>query len=104
MRLRGKAPARLRMQHDQFRTRLDMYCVLTLGSLNLVWIAPLILWNVPAQSGPILLSMGGFDITEDLVVKIALAASMVMISWASYQAAIASARGYVTILRQMDRL
>lgn len=104
MRLRSKAPTRLRIQHDQFRTRLDMYCVLTLGSLNLAWIAPLILWKVPNRPGPKFWSLWGVSVTEDLAIKFAIAASMLLIGWASYKAAIASARGYVAILRQMDRL
>lgn len=104
MRLRGKAPTRLRIQHDQFRTRLDMYCVLTLGSFNLAWISPLILWNVPSSPSPLFMEIGGLSVTEDMATKFAIVASMLMISLASYKAAIASARGYVTILRQMDRL
>lgn len=104
MRLRGRAPLRLRVQHDQFRTRLDMYCVLTLGSFTLAIISPLLLWTVPAAPDALLSTPWGWSITRDMLIRAGIVASMLVIGWASYKAAIASARGYVTILRQMDQL
>ena len=104
MRLRGRAPLRLRVQHDQFRTRLDMYCVLTLGSFALAIISPLILWTIPTDPDQLWSTVWGWSITRDMLIRTGIVASLLVIGWASYKAAIASARGYVTILRQMDQL
>lgn len=104
MRQREKASLRLRVQHDQFRTRLDMYCVLTLVAFGLAFGAPAVLWGVPNQETSTLVEVWTVRITEAGLIKAAIAGSLLLVSWASYSAAIASARGYVTILRQMDRL
>lgn len=83
----AKVPSRLMAQHDQFRNRLDMYCVLAvvfillglgsvpllLGTISVAW------WAAP---------LGG------LLLFVALA-------WVSYRAAIASARGYGATLVAM---
>ena len=76
-------PARLRTHHDQFRTRLDMYCTLIFVHLGLAALTLALL--VPARN-----SLPGTAVTT--AVFLALAA-------ASYSAAVASARGYCTTLK-----
>lgn len=81
-----------------------MYCVLTLVAFGLALIVPAVLWGVPAVETSTLGQVGVVTITEAGLIKTAMVAALLLVSWASYSAAIASARGYVTILRQMDRL
>jgi len=76
-------PARLRLHHDQFRTRLDMYCTLIFVHLGLA--ALTIASLVPARN-----SLVGTAVTATVFLLLAVA---------SYSAAIASARGYCTTLR-----
>ncbi len=82
--LRGDdIPARLRLHHDQFRTRLDMYCTLIFVHLTLAGLTVALL--VPARNSPI-----GIGATTGVFLVLAVA---------SYSAAIASARGYCTTLK-----
>ncbi|MGK3202595.1 hypothetical protein [Amycolatopsis sp. MEPSY49] len=81
---RGDAiPARLRLHHDQFRTRLDMYCTLVFVYLGLAGFTVALL--VPAQNSPI-----------GIVV---ITSAFLLLAIASYSAAITSARGYCTTLK-----
>ncbi|WP_326943352.1 hypothetical protein OG439_25410 [Amycolatopsis sp. NBC_01307] len=81
---RGDAiPARLRLHHDQFRTRLDMYCTLIFVHLGLMGLTLALL--VPARS-----PAAGTAVT---------AAAFLILAVASYSAAITSARGYCTTLK-----
>ncbi|MEU5262854.1 hypothetical protein [Amycolatopsis sp. NPDC021455] len=76
-------PARLRLHHDQFRTRLDMYCTLIFVNLGLAGLTSALL--LPARN-PVL----GTAATTGMFLLLALA---------SYSAAITSARGYCTTLK-----
>lgn len=90
MRRREMVSQRVQIQHDQFRTRLDMYCILVFVAGIVAIAAPLILLvDVSAHS---------YGWVEVLVVTLAFG----LLSLSSYHAAIASARGYVTVLQQMD--
>lgn len=85
LRRRLRSPNRVVELHDQFRTRLDMYCMLVfvagfLAALSVVLLEPL---GWQSQS--------------------LLAAGFALLTWSSYGAAIASARGYCSTLRAMDR-
>ncbi len=90
LRRRKLVDARIQAQHDQFRTRLDMYCTLVFVSLSLAVAAPLILRDVPHGHG------------EGLLQWLAAPTFFVLLAFASYKAAVASARGYCSILRIMD--
>ena len=85
LRHRARVPQRVQMQHDQFRTRLDMYCTLVFVSVFLAVITPITL-------------VGRVDITAIAIIT----GSFAVMAVASYLAAIASAGGYCTALRQMD--
>jgi hypothetical protein len=85
LRRRLRSPARVVEQHDQFRTRLDMYCTLVFVA---GFLALLTFYMLHA-----------FSWQEQLVVAAAFGA----LAWSSYGAAIASARGYCATLRAMDR-
>ena len=76
-------PARLRLHHDQFRTRLDMYCTLIFVHLGLAALTVALL----APAGNSLLGTA------------VIAAVFLVLAVASYSAAIASARGYCTTLK-----
>ena len=85
MRRRSLVPVIVRSQHDQFRTRLEMYStlvfvstVLAAASIGLLWPMGLTVWA---------LAVVGFG----------------AIAVTSYHAAIASARGYAVTLRHMDK-
>ncbi|WP_410569502.1 hypothetical protein [Amycolatopsis sp. cmx-4-61] len=81
---RGDAiPARLRLHHDQFRTRLDMYCTLIFVNLGLAALTVALL--APARN-----SLLGTAVITMVFLLLALA---------SYSAAITSARGYCTTLK-----
>jgi hypothetical protein len=84
MRHREKVPPRVLAHHDQFRTRLDMYCTLVFVSAALAIAAVPALWQL--------------DVVDRVVAPLAL----FVISCASYGAAVSSARGYSTVLRQID--
>jgi hypothetical protein len=85
LRQRNTVSRRIQTQHDQFRTRLDMYCTLVFVSLLLAAITPLAL-NLHVGIAAIVITTGIF----------------VAMAVASYLAAIASADGYCTALKQMD--
>ncbi len=86
LRRRAMIPARVQVQHDQFRARLDMYATLSLVSAILV-----------ALSAALLVT-GGVGWLQVVLVAAVYALFVVV----AYRAAIASARGYCTILRVMD--
>lgn len=90
LRRRKLVDPRTQLQHDQFRTRLDMYCILVFVSLALAAVSPLLLQHVPHAQ------------RRDLVLWLLPPASFLLLGVASYRAAIASARGYCSILRLMD--
>jgi hypothetical protein len=87
MRRRELASSRVRAQHDQFRTRLDMYCTLTLVSIALAAM------SVPLLAGRV-----------EAAWVAAAPAALVGFAVVSYRAAVSSARGYCGILRVMDGL
>ena len=80
------APRRVQMQHDQFRNRLEMYCILFFVSALLVFLAPIMLVGRGIEVGAIAFISGSFA----------------TLGVASYLAAIASAGGYCAALKQMD--
>jgi len=84
MRNRAVVPTRVLEHHDQFRTRLDMYCTLVFVTTAAAVAAIAALWNVPM-----------FD-------RIIVPVVLLVTAWASYTAALSSARGYSTVLRQID--
>jgi len=86
LRQRGNIPIRVQQQHDEFRARLEMYCILVFvsGLLAACTLGLLIERSIPIWE--ILAVSGGFA----------------AISFASYQAAIASAKGYCVALKQID--
>jgi hypothetical protein len=85
LRQRDTVSRRVQMQHDQFRTRLDMYCTLVFVSVFLSVMTPVAL-------------VGRIGIAAVAITIGSFAAMGV----ASYLAAIASAGGYCTALKQMD--
>lgn len=85
LRQRSTVSRRVQMQHDQFRTRLDMYCTLVFVSAVLGALAPI------ALVGQV--SLAAVVITT---------ASFVVMAVVCYLAAIASASGYCMALKQMD--
>jgi hypothetical protein len=85
LRRRQLADPRIQLQHDQFRTRLEMYCILSLVSAVL---APL---TVVVMIGKV----SSWSV-------IPITALFLLFAVASYRAAIASARGYCAALRVMD--
>lgn len=82
--------ARVQEQHDQFRTRLDMYCTLVLVAALLTVASPVFLLGKVVEHG---YGWGVIGITSGFALLCA----------SSYYAAVASARGYAVTLRQMDR-
>ncbi len=91
MRRRGAVDTRIQLQHDQFRTRLDMYCILVFVAVALAAAWPAITWDVPHSWA------------ADLVRWLIAPLGNLLLAFAAYRAAIASARGYCTILRLMDQ-
>ena len=96
LRQRDQASTRVQLQHDEFRTRLDMYCTLVFVSILLAISSSIILGWSATQQPPWR--------QEDTGWSIAIVVSLLLLAWASYLAAIASARGYLTALVQMDQL
>lgn len=86
-RRRELVPARIRLQHDQFRTRLDMYSTLVMVSSALVPLSCGILWSHTK------FSIAGV-----------IAALFFIFAVVSYRAAVSSARGYCRILKVMDQV
>lgn len=84
MRHREFVPSRVLLHHDQFRTRLDMYCTLVFVATSLGIASIPILWELP-------------DLNRVLVPL-----AFIVTARASYGAALSSARGYGTALRQID--
>lgn len=76
-------PEKLQSQHDQYRARLDMYCILVFVFLLLAILGPLAIVRDIRSPWP-----GG---TVFLL--------YCTLSWVSYEAAVASARGYGSVLR-----
>lgn len=91
LRRRRLVDARIQLQHDQFRTRLDMYCILVFVSVLL------------AASWPFFLKDAPHAWASDLLLWLIPPATYLLLAVAAYKAAVASARGYCTILRLMDR-
>src|SRR5262249_34431043 len=85
LRQRNRVSRRIQIQHDQFRTRLDMYCTLVFVCISLTVITPV------ALAGRV-----------DVIAIAITTASFAVMAVASYLAAIASAGGYCMALRQMD--
>ena len=86
LRRRNLVSGRIRQQHDQFRARLEMYCILVFVAVLLVILTPSLLLELPINKWEVLAMMGGFA----------------AVAFASYQAAVASAKGYCVALKQMD--
>ena len=82
----GKMPRRLQMQHDQFRNRLAMFCIMFFIGTSLLILTPIILVG------------SGIDVVAIGII----AGSFAVFSMVSYLAAIASASGYCVVLRQID--
>lgn len=82
-----QAPPLVKAEHDKFRSRLDMYCTLVFVSAVLLLLTPLVLAH------------SGISIAEIIVISGCFA----VLSRASYFAAIASARGYCSALKEMDK-
>lgn len=85
LRRRETVPERVRLQHDQFRSRLDMYCTLVFAGAALAVLAVVLLAG----------KVAALPLVAETTVFVLLAAT-------SYGAAIASARGYCATLREMD--
>lgn len=80
------APPLVQMQHNQFRNRLEMYCVLVFVSLSLSALTPVTLLGHGISATVIALVSGSFA----------------ALCGASYLAALASAGGYCAALKVMD--
>ena len=81
---------RLLLQHDQFRTRLDMYCTIVLVCVGLAILAIGLLARVKAEP-------------SQTWWAVALVAASLLLAQGSYRASIASARGYCAVLRELSR-
>jgi hypothetical protein len=88
LRRRGLITPRLVVHHDQFRTRLDMYCTLV------------VVFALLAALGGILFTTSPMPLSGTVIVV----AVFVGMAITSYSAAIASARGYCLALLQIDAL
>jgi hypothetical protein len=80
------APRLVQKEHDQFRNRLEMYSTLVFVSASLLILAPIVLLGSGIGFATVAIIAGGFA----------------ALSEASYLAAIASAAGYCSALREMD--
>jgi hypothetical protein len=83
MRHWAETPRALRKEHDQYRTRLDLYCMLVFVFLVLAILAPL------------LITLGSRYVPSTVGTSLAF----LIMSFVSYAAAVASARGYGTALK-----
>lgn len=88
LRRRALITPRLELHHDQFRTRLDMYCTLV------------VIFAFLAAFSAILFATAQMPFLGAVIVV----AIFVVMAMVSYSAAIASARGYSLTLRQIDEL
>lgn len=80
------APRLVQKEHDQFRNRLEMYCTMVFVSASLLILAPVMLLGSGIDHVAIAIIAGGFAALTE----------------ASYLAAIASAAGYCSALKEMD--
>lgn len=80
-------PPLIQAEHDKFRSRLEMYCTLVFVSASLLIFTILILCR------------SGIGVAAIIIISACFGA----LSEASYLAAIASARGYCSALKEMDR-
>jgi hypothetical protein len=78
----------VQQQNDQFRARLDMYCILVFVSGLLAVLTPAILFGRSINVWAIVATIGVFA----------------AVVFSSYQAAIASAKGYCVTLKEMDKV
>lgn len=83
----AKAPRLVQKEHDQYRNRLEMYCILAFVSASLLILTPLVLFR------------SGIGLADIAII----AGSFAALSEASYLAAIASAAGYCQALIEMDK-
>ncbi len=83
---RAMVPYSVRLQHDQFRSRLGMYCNLVFVSASLLILTPIIFLESGIDTFTIAIISGSFA----------------AFSTVSYLAALASAAGYCLALTQMD--
>lgn len=81
-----RIPPSLLAEHDQYRNRLDMYCMFALVCAGLAVLAPALLLTR----------------RDDLGFGLASAGMYALLAWAGYRAAVASARGYATTLQALD--
>jgi hypothetical protein len=81
------APRLVQLEHDKFRNRLEMYCTLVFVSAALIVLTPITLLGSGVDSVAVAIMAGSFAALGE----------------ASYLAAIASAGGYCSALREMDR-
>lgn len=79
-------PTALRQEHDQYRTRLDLYCLLVFVFLVLAVLSAVLL----------------NDASHGLLARFGGAAVFLALAIVGYEAAIASARGYGTVLKTID--
>jgi hypothetical protein len=86
LRRHAAVPRRVQLQHDRFRTRMEMYCIMAFVSASLFLLAFIILLPV------------GVSFVSSTITAVGFAA----LSEASYLAAIASAYGYCAALRVMN--
>jgi hypothetical protein len=87
MRRRSLVPMRVQIQHDQFRDRLDMYCTLVFVTCT-----------ISGVSAAVLYSRVRWYQTA------AVAAAYFLFALACYGSAVASARGYCVVLKEMDAI
>lgn len=87
IRRKDLVPLRLRLDHDHFRTRLDMYAILVFVAAFMAVVTPVAL-------------VGRVEDAWSITIVTAVFTG---IGLASYQAAIASAEGYGQILQEMNR-
>jgi hypothetical protein len=86
MRRYDQLAPRLQLHHDQFRTRLDMYCILVFVSVSLAILSILVVAR-----------------TNGALISLLYPASFLTLAAASYSASITSARGYGATLRAIQR-
>ncbi|WP_141277309.1 hypothetical protein [Pseudonocardia hydrocarbonoxydans] len=86
MRRYDRIPERIRTHHDQFRTRLDMYCILFFVFIVLAMLSTLIVWRTQGQ-----------------LLSFLFPATFALLALTAYAASITSARGYGASLRAIQR-
>lgn len=74
-------------EHDQYRNRLDMYSVLCIVSVLLAAFNGVAL--SPTPNAPVAIAVGALP--------------LLILSWASYEGAVATASDYVTVLQEIDK-